>query len=134
MHIFGAQSGVYKQAEKGVVFALCLRHKTPKAMRVIFDVVLIDVPMLSPIQEETMKEQTFTLILTTDPNDDEADRLYGIIADGTLSTIAGVPQINFHRQATHLESAIRSAMQDVRSSGLDILRVEIEPESMLQQI
>ena len=81
-----------------------------------------------------MKEQNFTLILTTDPNEDEANRLYGALNDGTLSTISGVSQISFHRQAPSLESAIRSAMQDVRSAGLDILRVEIEPESMLQQI
>lgn len=42
-----------------------------------------------------MKEHRFTLILTADPNEEEADRLYGILNDGTLSTIAGVPQIRF---------------------------------------
>ena len=38
-----------------------------------------------------MKEHEFTLILTTDPSEEEADRLYGCCDDGTLSTIAGVP-------------------------------------------
>ena len=79
-----------------------------------------------------MKEQNFTFILTTDPNEDEADRLYSVIDDGTLSTIAGIPQISFHRQAPSLETAMRSAMQDVRSAGLQVLRVEIEPESVVQ--
>ena len=81
-----------------------------------------------------MQEQQFTLVLTTDPTEGEADRLYGTIDDGTLSTIAGVPQISFHRQASSLETAIRSAMQNVRSVGLEILRVEIEPDSVIQQI
>ena len=81
-----------------------------------------------------MKEQEFTFILTTDPGEYEADRLYGAIDDGTLSTIAGVPQISFHRRASSLETAIRSAMHDIQSAGFEILRVEIEPASVLQQI
>ena len=79
-----------------------------------------------------MKEHDFTLILTTDPSDDEADRLYGIFDDGTLSTIAGVPQIHFHREARSLEDAIRSAITSVRSAGFDVERVEIEPEAVAQ--
>lgn len=46
-----------------------------------------------------MKEHEFTLLLTADPTEAEADTLYGIFDDGTISTIAGVPQIHFHRQA-----------------------------------
>ncbi|MFH1920755.1 MAG: hypothetical protein ABIP48_12805 [Planctomycetota bacterium] len=80
-----------------------------------------------------MKEHRFTLILTADPNDEEADRLYGIINDGTLSTIAGVPQIHFHREAPSLEEAIRSAIVNVRSAGFDVERAEIEPEAVAQQ-
>lgn len=79
-----------------------------------------------------MREHEFTLILTADPNDEEADRLYGIFNDGTLSTIAGVAQIRFHREAASLEEAIRSAMADVRAAGLDTERVEIEPEMVGQ--
>ena len=57
---------------------------------------------------------------------------YGIFNDGTISTIAGVPQIHFHREASSLEEAIRSAMLDVSSTGLGVTRVEIEPETAVQ--
>ena len=52
-----------------------------------------------------MKEHEFTFILTTDPDEEEADKLYGTFNYGTLSTIAGVPQIRFHREAPLLEEA-----------------------------
>jgi hypothetical protein len=77
-----------------------------------------------------MKEHEFTIILTTDPDEEEADKLYGIFNDGTLATIAGVPQISFHRASPSLEEAIRSAMADVRSAGFEVARVEIEPQTM----
>ena len=79
-----------------------------------------------------MKKHEFSLILASDPDEQEADRVYGIINDGTLSTIAGVPQIRFHRQASSLEEAIRSAMADVRAAGLHTARVEIEAEAVTQ--
>lgn len=77
-----------------------------------------------------MKEHEFTLVLSADPNDQEADRLYGIFSDGTISTIAGAPQIHFHREAPSLEEAIRSAIADVRSGGFHVTRVEIHPEAL----
>ena len=79
-----------------------------------------------------MKEHQFTLILTADPNEEEADRLYGTFNDGTISTIAGVPQVHFHREANSLEEAIRSALGDVSSAGFAVQRVEIEPSAVLQ--
>lgn len=79
-----------------------------------------------------MKEHCFTLILTRDPSDDESDQMYGKFDDGTIATIAGVPQISFHRISDSLESAIRSALRDVQSFDLTVTRVEIEPESVLQ--
>jgi len=79
-----------------------------------------------------MKVYEFTLILSSDPDEDGADRLYAALSDGTISTIAGVPQISFHRDAGLLEEAIRSAIADVRSAGFDVTRVEMEPGSMLQ--
>ena len=79
-----------------------------------------------------MKEHEFTLVLTADPNEDEADRMYGIFDDGTISTSAGLPQIHFHREAGSLEEAIRSAIGDVRSAGFDVMRVEIEPNAVSQ--
>ena len=79
-----------------------------------------------------MKEHEFTLVLTADPNEDEADKMYGTFDDGTISTIAGVPQIHFHREASSLEEAIRSAIGNVRSVGFDVVRVEMEPSALLQ--
>ena len=83
-------------------------------------------------EDAVMKEHEFTLILTTDPSEEEADRLYGYCDDGTLFTIAGVPQIRFHRAALSLEDAMRSAIGDVRAAGFDVERVEIEPEAVTQ--
>ena len=79
-----------------------------------------------------MKEHEFTLVLTADPNEEEADKLYGTFNDGTISTIAGAPQIHFHRKAGSLEQAIRTAIGDVRSAGFDVERVEMEPDAVLQ--
>ena len=74
-----------------------------------------------------MKEHEFTLVLATEPDEETADRLYGIFDDGTISTVAGVSQIQFHRQADSLEEAMRSAITQVRSAGLEVANVEIEP-------
>jgi hypothetical protein len=79
-----------------------------------------------------MKEHDFTLVLTVDPDEDEADALYGTFDDGTIVTTAGVPQIHFHRKASSLEEAIRSAIGDVRGVGFDVLRVELEPSAVVQ--
>lgn len=77
-----------------------------------------------------MREYELTLVLRSDPSEEEADQLYGVIGDGTISTIAGVPQIQFHRQAPTLEEAIRSAVRDVRSVGFDVERVEMLPDAL----
>ena len=74
-----------------------------------------------------MREHEFTLILTADPNEEESDRLYSILNDGTLVTMVGVPQIHFHREAPSLEDAIASAVVQVRKAGFDVVRVKIEP-------
>ena len=79
-----------------------------------------------------MKNHEFTLILTAEPNEEESDRLYSIFDDGTLATIAGTPQIHFHREALSLEEAIGSALVNVRKAGFDAVRIEIEPKVVLQ--
>ncbi|REJ71516.1 MAG: hypothetical protein DWQ34_05195 [Planctomycetota bacterium] len=78
-----------------------------------------------------MKDHEFTLVLTADPDEDDANKMYGAFNDGTISTIAGVPQIRFHRQAASLEEAIRSAIGDVRSIGFDVDHVELTPSDIL---
>ena len=53
-----------------------------------------------------MKVQKFTLIIAPDLTEEEADKLYGVIDDGTLATIANIPQIHFHREAVTMDSAV----------------------------
>ena len=77
-----------------------------------------------------MKEHEFTLILSGELDEKEADHLYKTFNDGTLSTFEGNSKIEFHRQADSLEQAIRSAIGDVRSAGIDIARVELEPDTV----
>jgi hypothetical protein len=52
-----------------------------------------------------MKEHEFTLILTAHPSEEQADKMHGTFNDGTITTIAGVPQIHFHCEAGSLEEA-----------------------------
>ena len=81
-----------------------------------------------------MKVHEFTLILTADPNEKEADRLYRVFNDGTVTTIKGVPQIHFHREAFSLESAIGSALLDVRKAGFEAVHVYIKPKAVLGEV
>ena len=78
-----------------------------------------------------MKLHEFSLVLTTDPDDEQADKMYGTFDDGTIATVAGVPRVHFHRDAESLEEAIRSAIGDIRSVGFDVARVEMEPNAVV---
>ncbi len=84
------------------------------------------------IAREIMKDHEFTLILADVPDDDAADRLYGVIDDGTISSVDKVATISFHRARPDLEDAIRSAIADVQSCGFQVRRVELEPMSVAQ--
>ncbi len=77
-----------------------------------------------------MKEHAFTLVLKFDPSDAIADKLYSICQDGTLATIAGLSHIDFLREAENLETAIRSAIADARVAGIEVERVELQPEAL----
>jgi hypothetical protein len=77
-----------------------------------------------------MNEYEFRLILTADPTNDEADALYARFSDGTISTVAGIPQIHFHREGPLLEEAIRSAIGDVQAVGFVVERVEMQPQAL----
>ena len=78
-----------------------------------------------------MRIYEFTLILTADPNEEEADRLYSIFDDGTITTVEDIPQIHFHREAFSLESAIVSALLDIQKAGFDADHVHIKPKVVL---
>ncbi|MGM0489281.1 MAG: hypothetical protein ACQESR_21290 [Planctomycetota bacterium] len=75
-----------------------------------------------------MNVYEFVLRLTTpELSGEQCDLLYESgCDDGTIVTRNGTTYIAFDREAESLESAIRSAVADVRSAGLDIARVEME--------
>ena len=82
-----------------------------------------------------MHKYDFTLILTEslELTDDLADALFAAGCDnGTPGTCNGVFSIDFHREATSLEEAMRSAIEDVRAAGYEVARVEIEAEAIVQ--
>jgi hypothetical protein len=78
-----------------------------------------------------VKTHEFTLVLSVSPTEDDAEKLYGICSDGTLAISAGVGHIRFHRDAASLEEALRSAVNDARAAGLQVARVEMEPDAVL---
>jgi len=77
-----------------------------------------------------MRQHEFSLILTAEPTEEEAERLYALFDDGTVLTLEGVPQIHFHREAESLEEAIRSALQAVTEAGF-VVRVKLAPEALV---
>jgi hypothetical protein len=80
-----------------------------------------------------MKTYHFTLILTgpLELTEDIADALFEAgCDDGTPGTCNEAFSIDFHREASSLEEAIRSAIENVRTAGYDVSRVEIEAETV----
>ena len=80
-----------------------------------------------------MNKYDFTLILTgpLELSEDVADALFEAgCDDGTPGTCNEVFSIDFHREASSLEEAIRSAIGNVRTAGYDVSRVEIEAEAV----
>ena len=77
----------------------------------------------------------FTLILSVeDVTDDQCNALYEAgCDDGTISTSQRVTRIDFCRDAATLEEAIRSAIGNVNSAGLQVSRVEIEADAFATQ-
>jgi hypothetical protein len=82
-----------------------------------------------------MHKYDFTLILAAslELTEDLADALFAAgCDDGTPGTYNGVFAIDFHREARSLEEAIRSAIEDVRTAGYDVARVEMEAKAVVQ--
>lgn len=77
-----------------------------------------------------MKQHEFTLILDKDPSEEEAELLYAKFDDGTICTSEGIAQVEFCRESSSLEDAIRSAIRDVESLRLRVERVEIERQTV----
>lgn len=75
----------------------------------------------------------FTLELKgVDVTDSLAESLYARCADATLSGGDGYKRVGFDREATSLQIAIHSAVNDVRCLGLHVERVEIEAPDLAE--
>ena len=82
-----------------------------------------------------MTKYEFTLVLkgSLELTEEIADELFASgCVDGTPGTCNGVFSIDFHHNARSLEEAIRSAIEDVKSAGYEVERVEIEARAMPQ--
>lgn len=82
-----------------------------------------------------MHKYEFTLILAEalELTEELADALFAAgCDDGTPGTCHGVFSIDFHREAMSLEDAIRSAIEDVKTAGHEVTRVEIAAEAVVQ--
>lgn len=82
-----------------------------------------------------MKRYEFRLILKDqlELTEDLADDLFEAgCDDGTPGTANGLFLIDFHREESSLEAAIRTAVAAVNSAGYDVERVEIAVASLPQ--
>jgi hypothetical protein len=82
-----------------------------------------------------MAKYEFTLILkgSHELTEEIGDELFEAgCDDGTPGTRDCEFSIDFHRSASSLEEAIKSAIANVKSAGFDVDRVEIEAGAMSQ--
>lgn len=59
---------------------------------------------------------------------DAVDAFYGRCNDASMFNDDGVTKITFHREATSLDDAIRTAIFDVQTFGYKVKHIEVEPE------
>jgi hypothetical protein len=84
-----------------------------------------------------MSKYEFTLVLkgSLELTEEIADKLFECgCDDGSPGTCNGVFRIDFHREASSLETAINSAIQNVRNAGLEVEQVQIEANAMPQSV
>jgi len=79
-----------------------------------------------------MTEQHFTVILKGKDalSEEVVERLYGRCDDASAGSSGGIGHVRFDRPAASLNEAIASAVADLQSCGLDVERIEIEPEDL----
>jgi hypothetical protein len=92
-----------------------------------------------------MKRHHFSVIATRDDRPTSGQDAIGdwleSIAERLADRLGGHPdlsvqghahglELSFHRDAATLESALTSAMDDIRAVGLDLVRVEFQPEEI----
>jgi hypothetical protein len=83
--------------------------------------------------EEGMNKYDFSLVVSDriELTESVADDLYAAgCDDATPGMCEGILTLDFHREAASLEEAIRTAIANVRSAGLEVDRVEIDIESI----
>ena len=81
---------------------------------------------------ETNYEFTLILAEVTELSTQIADALFvGGCDDGSPGSCDGRVTVDFRRQATSLETAIRTAVRDVSKAGFRVERVELEPPQLL---
>jgi len=76
-----------------------------------------------------MKTYEFDVVLkdVSEASDKDADALFDAgCDDGTLVSREGITWIHFDRQAASLEEAIRSAVSQIQSAGIPVLKVELD--------
>jgi len=76
-----------------------------------------------------MNRYHFTVVVSdaVELTESVANALYAAgCDDASPGTCEGILTIDFHREAASLEEAIRTAIENVRSAGLDPARVEME--------
>lgn len=82
--------------------------------------------------DETKYEFTVILAGVTELTTDIAEALFSEgCDDGSPGSCSGRVTVDFHRQATSLETAIRTAVQDVSKAGFRVERVELESPQLL---
>ena len=88
--------------------------------------------------KEPVKSFDFTLVLSgfSALTEEAMDTLYEAGCDDGLLRLSkdGIPFIEFDREATDLQSAIRSAIDDVRKTPFRVVRVETPAASVVAQI
>ena len=77
-----------------------------------------------------MKTYEFTLILQ-EVDDETAETIYSLCNDSSLGKSNGTTYIAFDREGETLESAIDSAIVDLKSLGVQPLRIEMEIPSTI---
>ncbi len=75
--------------------------------------------------------QSFTLILSAELDDEQAERLYERCEDVTLGVRAGTPYAAFDREAPSIPVAIASAMRDLRAAAPSVQVLRVEPEELV---
>ncbi len=78
-----------------------------------------------------MRKYRFTLILASDPTEEQVDRLYGHFQGDVLSGVqAGVSYLDCTMEARSFDEAVRHALKPVRAEGLRVERIEVDRDSL----